>query len=76
MINYKEIRVMLEKLGIKDVNHGVSTGAEWIDTKGDITTSFSPIDGKEIAKVKNATIDDEEVEYTNREIKIMYSESF
>jgi len=25
---------------------------------------------------KNATIDDEEVEYTNREIKIMYSESF
>jgi|TARA_B100002003_G_C14120881_1_gene539101 aldehyde dehydrogenase (NAD+) len=61
MINYKEIRVMLEKLGIKDVNHGVSTGAEWIDTKGDITTSFSPIDGKEIAKVKNATIDDYEM---------------
>ena len=52
---------MLEKLGIKDVNHGVSTGAEWIDTKGDITTSFSPIDGKEIAKVKNATIDDYEM---------------
>lgn len=61
MSNYKEIGAMLERLGIKDVNLGVSTGADWFDTKGDITTSYSPIDGNVIAKVKNATIEDYEM---------------
>jgi|FLOH01.1.fsa_nt_gi aldehyde dehydrogenase (NAD+) len=61
MSNYKEIGTMLERLGIKDVNLGVSTGVDWIDTKGDITTSYSPIDGSVIAKVKNATIEDYEM---------------
>ncbi|MCX6231394.1 MAG: aldehyde dehydrogenase family protein [Bacteroidetes bacterium] len=57
-----EIRIkeVLEKLGIAEINKGVSTGIEWIDTKGDITVSFSPIDNREIAKVKNATIEDYE----------------
>ena len=56
----KEIPSILKELGIEDVNLGVSTGAKWFDTKGDITTSVSPIDDKEIAKVKNATLDDYE----------------
>ena len=50
----------LEKLGIKPVNPGASTGSVWMDTKGDETASYSPVDGSLIAKVTNATIDDYE----------------
>ena len=57
-INIPEI---LKKLGISELNQGVSTGVEWFETKGDITTSYSPIDGKEIAKVQNATMEDYEM---------------
>jgi len=60
MSNMHEIGPVLEKLGIKEVNFGVSTGTQWFDTAGNITTSVSPIDGKEIATVKNATMDDYE----------------
>lgn len=55
------IQDILKKLGISELNQGVSTGLEWFDTKGDITSSFSPIDGKEIAKVQNATMEDYEM---------------
>ena len=51
------IKELLEKLGIKDINSGVTTGTEWFDVQGAITSSESPIDGKEIAKVQNATIE-------------------
>ncbi|MEE4196791.1 MAG: aldehyde dehydrogenase family protein [Bacteroidales bacterium] len=54
------IQELLERLGIKDINPGVTTGTEWFDTDGAVTSSVSPIDGKEIAKVKNATLDDYE----------------
>ncbi len=56
-----DINKVLKTLGITDVNMGVSTGQEWFDTKGAITSSLSPSDGKEIAKVKNATLDDYEM---------------
>ncbi len=56
-INKKEL---LERLGIKDINKGVTTGTEWYDVKGAVTSSESPIDGKEIAKVQNATLEDYE----------------
>ncbi len=56
-----DINKVLKTLGISDVNKGVSTGQEWFDTKGAITSSSSPIDGKEIAKVKNATLEDYEI---------------
>ncbi|MBE0651150.1 MAG: aldehyde dehydrogenase family protein [Bacteroidales bacterium] len=52
---------ILENLGIKEINLGVSTGTQWFETKGDISTSYSPIDGKEIAKVRTATLDDYEM---------------
>jgi len=55
------IQDVLKELGIEEVNKGVSTGREWFDTKGDVTSSFSPIDGKEIAKVQNATMEDYEM---------------
>ncbi len=56
----KRIKQVLENLGISEINNGVCTGVEWFDTKGDITESFSPIDSRLIAKVKNATIEDYE----------------
>ena len=56
-----DIQKVLKSLGLEDVNLGVSTGAEWFDTEGAVTSSFSPIDGKEIAKVKNGTMEDYEM---------------
>jgi aldehyde dehydrogenase (NAD+) len=52
---------LLERLGIKEINSGVTTGTKWFDVHGAITSSESPIDGKEIAKIKNATIEDYEM---------------
>ncbi|MCG8411555.1 MAG: aldehyde dehydrogenase family protein [Bacteroidales bacterium] len=51
---------LLDRLGIQETNSGVTTGTNWFDTQGKVTVSVSPIDGKEIAKIKNATIDDYE----------------
>ncbi|MFK5856671.1 MAG: aldehyde dehydrogenase family protein [Bacteroidota bacterium] len=51
---------LLERLGLVAVNNGVTTGTSWFETEGAITSSISPINGKEIAKVKNATIQDYE----------------
>lgn len=58
-IQHKPVEV-LEKLGLNEVNFGVSTGTRWIETDGDVYGSVSPIDGKEIAKVKTATLEDYE----------------
>ncbi|MGM0496527.1 MAG: L-piperidine-6-carboxylate dehydrogenase [Bacteroidota bacterium] len=57
--NY-DIKGILSRLGVKDVNPGVSTGQKWIEPSGDTTTSYTPIDGSELAKVKNATKDEYE----------------
>lgn len=54
------MRIELENLGIKNSNAGASTGSEWLNTEGEETSSFSPIDGSLIAKVKNATLEDYE----------------
>lgn len=56
-----DIKQVLKTLGIDALNQGVSTGADWFETSGDVTSSFSPIDGKEIAKVKNGTLEDYEM---------------
>lgn len=54
------ISQMLSELGIQPVNNGAHTGVSWIETHGDIIESYSPNDGKLIAKVKQATWDDYE----------------
>jgi aldehyde dehydrogenase (NAD+) len=41
----------LQQLKIKDNNAGVSTGAQWLESKGEPIQSFSPVDGKLIASV-------------------------
>lgn len=53
---------LLGKLGIKDVNYGATTGGSnsWITTKGKELVSYSPIDGKPIAKIIQATSEDYE----------------
>lgn len=55
-----DIQKTLINLGIENINLGVSTGTAWFDTNGKTETSSSPIDGKEIAQVKTATLDDYE----------------
>lgn len=55
-----EIQKTLQRLGIKDVNSGVTTGNSWFDCNGDTTTSYSPIDNSPIAKIKNASREDYE----------------
>ncbi len=55
------IQSVLKNLGIKEVNNGACTGAEWITTTGKEVESYSPADGKLIAKVKQASWDDYEV---------------
>ncbi|MBY0434368.1 MAG: aldehyde dehydrogenase family protein [Cyclobacteriaceae bacterium] len=45
---------VLQELGIEAVNLGVSTGNNWIPSKGPIIVSISPVDGKEIGTVYSA----------------------
>lgn len=54
------IPAMLKKLGITEINSGVSTGTKWLKTGGDITESISPIDGVPIARIQNSTLKDYE----------------
>jgi aldehyde dehydrogenase (NAD+) len=58
--NKYDIKGILKRLGVEDINQGVSTGQEWLKAQGDETTSYTPIDGSELAKVQNATKDDYE----------------
>lgn len=54
------VQEVLNRLGIKEVNKGASTGYEWFNTTGDFIESYSPVDGKLIAKVQQGTADDYE----------------
>ena len=53
---------ILQELGIKEVNRGASIGTPsgWLETSGAELVSYSPIDGKPIATIKQATADDYE----------------
>jgi len=52
------IRDALQKLGMQALNDGICTGTRWIAGTGDPITSFSPADGTEITRIKQATLDD------------------
>jgi aldehyde dehydrogenase (NAD+) len=45
------IRTALDNLGIKETNHGTSTGSVWFENQDDLLTSWSPADGEVIGKV-------------------------
>jgi len=51
---------MLASLGLQEINNGLTTGTVWYETGGETTVSVTPVDGSEIAKVKNASLDDYE----------------
>src|SRR5690554_3440811 len=53
------IKEALEQLGIKDTNLGTSTGSKWF-SEGEEITSYSPVDGKVIAKVSTSSKGDYE----------------
>jgi aldehyde dehydrogenase (NAD+) len=53
-MNHFGIREALASLGIRKNNAGVSTGSEWLSSKGQRIESFSPADGKLIATVQAA----------------------
>ena len=50
----------LEELGLGETNEGVSTGSKWVKGKGAYISSFSPVDGELIGKVRGATQKDYE----------------
>ncbi|MBP1669590.1 MAG: aldehyde dehydrogenase [Bacteroidetes bacterium] len=58
MNNPHGIQAALEQLGIKPVNAGACTGTQWIETKGEILTSVSPVDGRPIADIRQCTRED------------------
>ncbi len=58
MIKDFGIQEALKELGINKVNNGSCTGTVWQETSGDILNSVSPVDGKEIAGIKQATLKD------------------
>ncbi|RXK58993.1 aldehyde dehydrogenase family protein [Lacibacter luteus] len=44
----------IQQLGIKELNPGVSIGLNWLSSAGEKITSYSPVNGKEIAAVTAA----------------------
>jgi aldehyde dehydrogenase (NAD+) len=55
-----DVKGVLDRLGIKEINSGATTGTRWMKTSGTITGSVSPIDGNTIAEVNNASADEYE----------------
>lgn len=51
------IKDALQKLGVKEINEGSSTGSEWF-SNGEILASYSPVDGALIGSVKTSTRED------------------
>jgi aldehyde dehydrogenase (NAD+) len=54
------IREALETLKIKEIENGISTGLNWPEAKGETISSYSPVDGQLIGKVKAANASDYE----------------
>ncbi|MEM7548213.1 MAG: aldehyde dehydrogenase family protein [Bacteroidota bacterium] len=50
----EQLKKVLKELSISEVNEGVSMGSNWIEAKGPVMESISPVDGNLIAKVKCA----------------------
>ncbi|WP_044198645.1 L-piperidine-6-carboxylate dehydrogenase [Dyadobacter tibetensis] len=54
----KDIKGILKRLQIQDINPGVSTGQDFWEGKGKHVISWSPVDGSEIAQVTMASAED------------------
>lgn len=53
----QNISQILERLEVEPLNKGAAIGDQWMETSGETITSFSPVNGKEIAKVTLADTD-------------------
>ncbi|MFM2207947.1 MAG: hypothetical protein RL213_1922, partial [Bacteroidota bacterium] len=54
------IEEALKSLGIKETNPGAGTGTRWSSSNGKVLDSYSPVDGRKIASVHEATPEDYE----------------
>ncbi len=52
------MKATLERLGIKEVNSGATTGTVWFETQGRVIESYAPADGELIGKVQEASKED------------------
>ncbi len=59
-ISGNDLRELLERLGITDLNEGASTGVEWLECRGGTIQSLSPIDGIPLGSIRQASGDDYE----------------
>ena len=51
---------ILKDLGLSDLNSGGGTGGVWLECEGEILESISPINGRTIGRIQQATITDYE----------------
>lgn len=72
MLSQMRIMDFLEALKIKEKNKGISTGPEWIESKGENIDSISPVDGKKIGSVNGS--DKEGYEYLVRKAEAAFKE--
>lgn len=52
---------IVKKMGLDDINPGAGTAGDWLECRGDFLESISPIDGRVIGRVKQASAEDYEV---------------
>ena len=52
------VKAILQTLEVEDINKGASTGTNWLKGSGEEISSVSPVDGKTIAKVTCATVEE------------------
>lgn len=60
MSDFFGIQEALNVLGVKEHNAGVSTGSNWLESGSNKLTSVSPVDGKTVGTVTEATEEDYE----------------
>lgn len=48
----------LEAFKLEQYNSGISTGSNWLEGKGELLTSHSPVDGKMIGSVRSASLEE------------------
>ncbi len=53
----EQIGKILKELDIHPENSGLCTGTKWPEAGGDLLVSYSPADGRAIASIKQATVD-------------------
>lgn len=48
------MRDLLRKISIEKINSGAGTGTQWLECRGEVLESVSPVDGRLLAKIRQA----------------------